>query len=182
MIDRNLIDRYVRPFYMSFLHGNLRWQDESQKPPFGLIKSAAREISDDTIQALLEEPAWRGRLTASWFVALGGRSQFIDQIGDLLIRSESVYSGQGYCLALGIIGGSESERRLVEYLVEYLPLEGRIYDQGWAVGALAACNQSRASRFLDAALWQDGGLSPQEGIDDFAELASYLRENRLIAP
>ena len=54
----------------------------------------------------------------------------------MLLASEMGYAGQGYCAALGVIGGDESARFLRSYLETYVPLRGRIYDQDWAIGAL----------------------------------------------
>lgn len=179
-----LRDEFVRPFYLSLLHGNFTFKITDDSTELGTrIVDAAKSISDTQLLRLLREREWRGRLTASWFVGLTSRSVFIEEIGQLLIGSEMVYAGQGYCLALGLIGGQTCRGLLSDYLREYLPLRGRIYDQLWAIGALCYLQPSPPEEFLDPQLWTEGTqqLDPAAGILEFAELVGYLKQNRFIA-
>ncbi len=119
---------------------------------------------------------------AAWFVGLTARTNFVDQIAELLLASEMTYSGQGYCVALGLIGGQACQGYLHKYLEKYLPFRGRFYDQTWAVGALAHIEAASAIEFLDPALWAEGNHSfdPLEEIRDFEDLATYLCDHRMI--
>jgi hypothetical protein len=180
----SIITRFVQPFYLSFLHGNFTRYEGTQSSDFSLsLGKAGKEISDGDLTLLLEEQEWRGRLTAAWFIGLTQRAGFVDRIGQLLLESELTYAGQGYCAALGLIGGTSSEHHLQAYLKEYLPLNGRIYDQTWAIGAMVYIKGALPQEFLDPLLWIDGKmkLDPSAGIKDFANVIDYLSKNKLTA-
>jgi len=176
-----LRDAFVVPFYMKLLHGNF-----SRASDAGLQKSlvdTASRVSDQQIERLLAEPEWRGRLCAAWFVGLRKRARFVEAIGERLLASETVYAGQGYCVALGLIANERCAEILRAYLARYLPLRGRFYDQEWAIGALAHVEGAPPQTFLGQSLWQEEGgrgLNPSEGIEDFGALVSYLRQHGMI--
>ena len=176
--------RFVGPFYSSLLNGNLmRWSEEPHKPrQLAPIGKAARKISDADLKLLFAQSEWRGRLTAAWFAGLTKRAKFVDTIGPLLLESELVYAGQGYCLAMGLIGGPKCEEYLCSYLKKYLPARGRVYNQTWAIGALAYLRGARPEEFLKPLLWEESSrnMDPEHGIKDFAGLISFLEKNRLI--
>jgi hypothetical protein len=178
-----LRDIFVRPFYLRLLHGNFT---RPRVPDGGSlaqeIVAAARTISDEQIERLLDEREWRGRLCAAWFIGLSKRAGFVSCIGQLLLASEMVYAGEGYCMALGLIGGKECTRLLHSYLEVYLPLNGRVYNQDWAIGALAYIEGAPPAEYLEQGLWRDGKyvMDPAEGIECFGEVASYLRQYRMI--
>ena len=180
----SLRSRLVRPFYMAFLHGNVRRRSAGELCRIREDLRGPIAASDSELVRLLEEPEWRGRLTAAWLVALTKRRHFVDRLGPLLLASEMCFAGQGYCVALGIIGGASAEGYLREYLHAYLPPNGRHYDQDWAIGALAHIAPIRYAEFLDPRLWGDpnDNLEPKEGIEDFAELIQFLSEERLTLP
>lgn len=142
-----LRDSFVRPFYLSLLGGRFTRTDARGGEGFAKrIEEAACAISDDQIERLLGQEEWRGRLAAAWFVGLSKRSKFVRRIADLLISSEVTYAGQGYCIALGLIGNDECVDGLRSYLAKFLPLNGRFYDQDWALGALALITGSPPPR------------------------------------
>jgi hypothetical protein len=130
----------------------------------------------------LDEREWRGRLCAAWFIGLSKRASFVPSIGQLLLASETVYAGQGYCIALGLIGGQECARLLHAYLKVYLPLNGRVYDQNWAVGALAYIEGAPPVEYLEQEFWRGDKyvMDPAEGTENFGEIVSYLRQYRMI--
>jgi hypothetical protein len=178
-----LRDAFVRPFYLRLLHGNCTRLSETDGDIFRrAAASAANAISDEQIRRLLTEREWRGRLCAAWFIGLSKRASFIHLIAAMLLASELVYAAQGYCAALGLIGGDESARVLCSYLETYLPLNGRIYNQDWAIGALAHVEGTPPPEFVEKALWRDGTyfLDPAEGIERFGEIVTYLRQYGII--
>jgi hypothetical protein len=180
---RQLRDVFVRPYYLRLLHGNFIWKKAgTDYPSAEQISDAARTISDSQIQELLQRREWRGRLAAAWYVGLTARTNFVDQIADLLLASEMTYSGQGYCVALGLIGGQACQSSLRKYLEKYLPLRGRFYDQTWAIGALGHIQAASAGEFFDPMLWTEGthSFDPREEIRNFEELVTYLRDHRMI--
>ena len=176
-------DAFVAPFYLRFLHGNFTRANEVEGAAFRqAVATAASEISDDQITCLLTEREWRGRLCAGWFVGLSGRFEFIPRISELLLASEMVYAGQGYCLALAVIGNEECANCLRAYLDKYLPLNDKIYNQDWAIGALAQVRGEAPLEYLQEAMWREGQnfVDPAQAITDFGELVSYLRHHRML--
>jgi hypothetical protein len=180
---RTLRDIFVRPFYLRLLHGNFTRPREAEGGNIGQeIAAAARTISDEQIEMLLNEREWRGRLCAAWFIGLCGRASFVPSIGKLLLASEMVYAGEGYCMALGLIRSQECADLLRSYLKTYLPLNGRVYNQHWAIGALAYIEGCPPVEYLGQELWRDGeyAMDPADGIESFGEIVSYLGQCRMI--
>jgi Family of unknown function (DUF6000) len=172
-----ILTEYVAPFYLSLLHGNIMRKDAKHALGLpALLSTAAKQITDAQLNCLLNEREWRGRLTAGWFIALTKRSSFVEKITGLLLASGQAFAGEGYCLALGLIGGRRCEEGLRAYLAKYLPLRGRIFDQQWAIGALAHIQGMPPQEFLEPSLWklERGELNPALGIEFFAELVNYL--------
>ena len=125
--------------------------------------------------SLLNGPDWRERLVGGWFVALTRRRSFVEEVGRLLWARERPFAGQGYCAALGILGGPRCEALLSGYLRAHLPPD-EIRDQGWAIGALAHISNRAAVEFMDKALWTGGSrqLDPDTGVQRFAQVLSHL--------
>ncbi len=183
-VNMELRVRWVLAIYLRLLHANfIREAEEEARGTRQAILAATHGIGDDEIRTLLEEREWRGRLSAGWFVGLGRRANFIPLVAERLLASEMTYSGQGYCLALGLIGGDEARHHLRTYLETYLPLRGRVYDQQWAIGALAHLEGAAPATFLDPYLWCEGDfeLDPQAGISSFSRIVEYLRRHGMIA-
>jgi len=181
---RLLRDEFVQPFYGALLHANFALEQARYSVTLSAqIGAAARAVSDPQLQLLLEQREWRGRLTAAWFVGLTGRARFVAKLAELLLASELTYAGQGYCVAMGLIGGFTCQCHLRDYLNKYLPLRGRFYDQTWAIGALAQIEGSPPRDFLEPTLWTDrkGRLDPGAAIKRFQDLVDYLHEHGIIA-
>ena len=179
----HLRETFVKPFYLK-LGGNfissLGGDDELRRR----LVEAARTISDQDLARLLKMREWRGRLMAAWFVGLSRRDSFVEQIAELLLSSDMVYAGQGYCFALGIIGGHSCKLHLRAYLEKYLPFEGRFYDQSWAIGALTYLEGAPPLEFLDPALWTDGTqvIDPWQGGRLFREIVEFIYDHRMVVP
>ncbi|MFF2008317.1 DUF6000 family protein [Streptomyces sp. NPDC058195] len=160
----NVIDRYVTPAaqgvgrYLHLLHGNFARDDESERTPFlQALSTAAREITDDELEILLESE-WRSRLTAAWLIGFDLREHFRDVLGDLLLASQLCFAGQGYCFALARFGTDEDAQHLAVYLDRYLRRPDCPYDQRWAISALlridSRTGSEHAARFLHpGGLW-----------------------------
>lgn len=77
----------------------------------------------------------------------------------MLLDSELVYAGQGYCFALARFGEPEDAEILAAYLDRYLPRKDCVYNQDRAIGALlhldAKLGTAHAQRFLGSeGLWR----------------------------
>ena len=176
-----ILERFVAPFYLKLLHGNFA-RDAGDRL-HDKIAEAARTISDPALDLLLRTSEWRGRLSAAWFIGLSGRTHYVDRLAELLIESELVYAGQGFCIALGLIGGSRSAAHLRRYLEAYLPPAGRDYDQEWAAGALKHILGTLPPDLSAPAMWNDGtvAIDAERGSIRVANIVSYLLAHEMIA-
>lgn len=138
--------------YLHLLGGNFtRTMPEPERTAFlHALYKAACEISDKDLEVLLESE-WRSRLTAAWLIATDKRDQFRGRLTELLLASELVYAGEGYCLALARFGTDRDAASIAAYLDRY-PTSEYAYNQDWALGALLHIDQKRgtshAARYL----------------------------------
>ncbi|MFE0730563.1 DUF6000 family protein [Streptomyces antibioticus] len=146
------------------------------------LGKAAGEISPRELGTLLDG-GWRERKTAAWLIAVAGRTEFRERLGELLLASEGPYAGQAYCVALATFGTSADADLLVAYLDRYLPRPDLYYDQTAALGALllldAKVGTDRTARFLaPGGLWQqwiDGPPSKErDDPDTYREFIGML--------
>ncbi|WP_406095952.1 DUF6000 family protein [Streptomyces sp. NBC_01013] len=155
-----LIRRYVTPDqrYLK-LGGSLLGMSGGDRAKFlRKLGRAACEISPRELDTLFDR-GWRERKTAAWLVAVAGRSEFRDRLGELLLASEGPYAGMAYCVALATFGTRADADLLVAYLDRYLRRPDLCYDQEAALGALllldARLGADHAARFLvPDGLWQ----------------------------
>ena len=158
---------------------------ERQRSAFlGSLVEAAARIADHELGVLFESE-WRARLTASWLVGVGRRSQFRTRIGELLLESRDIYAGQGYCFALARLGTSDDAEILAAYLDRYLRLPDCWYDQHWAIGALLHLDDrlgtQHATPFLQpGGLWQQwakGGPAPTDTRQQVDRLCALVEQS-----
>ncbi|MEU7899989.1 DUF6000 family protein [Nonomuraea sp. NPDC049152] len=126
----------------------------------------ARRITDDDLEMLLAFD-WRSRLTAAWLIGLDRRTQFRERLGTLLLESEMVYAGGGYCFALARFAEDSDAAILIAYLDRYLPRLDCYYDQHDAMGALLRLDErlgtDHAARFLvPDGLWERSAMREQD--------------------
>jgi len=170
-----LIRRYVTPGrrYLK-LGGSLLGMSQRDRTKFlRNLGQAADEISPRELHTLLDG-GWRERKTAAWLVAVAGRFEFRDRLGELLLASEGPYAGQAYCVALAIFGTQADADLLVAYLDLYLRRPDLYYDQTAALGALLLLDvklgADYAAQFLAPdGLWQrwiDGPPSKDREVPD----------------
>ncbi|GII34169.1 DUF6000 family protein [Planotetraspora mira] len=167
------VERYVVPGegalrrYLNLLHGNFLELPELERSQFGRdLATSARQISDDEL-ALLLDGEWRSRLTAAWLIGIGRRTHFRDRLAEMLLNSELVYSGQGYCFAFARFADESAAAALVAYLGRYLPDPDCYYDQHWAIGALLHLDErlstEHASHFLaPEGLWARSAMRDRD--------------------
>jgi hypothetical protein len=157
----------VRPGRYWALGGRVLALSGTERAEFGLaLGRDAWQITDRELSTLLDSE-WRSRITAAWLIGLDRRTQFRARLGELLLNSELVYAGQGYCLALARFGTAADAAILSSYLDKYLPRADCFYDQHWAIGALlhldSRLGSSRASRFLEpGGPWDKSAMRGQD--------------------
>lgn len=135
------IDRYViageSRRYAKLLHGNFAGlMGAAEREVFlRALAEDAQQITDDELELLLGAD-WRPRITAAWLIGADRRDRFRARIRELLLESDLVFAGQGYCFALARFGTFADAEILVSYLDRYLPRLDLRYDQLWALAAL----------------------------------------------
>lgn len=155
-----LIHRFVTPGrrYLRLGGSSMRLSGPERELFVGELVQAASEITPAEL-GILFGGGWRERKTASWLVAIAGRTEFRSRIGELLLASEGPYAGKAYCVTLAMFGTCADADLLCRYLDHYLLRPDLDYDQGLALGALlhldATLGTEHASRYLAVGgLWQ----------------------------
>jgi len=120
------IDRYVAPFYRGK-------KDRKYRESYLVVRD---ELNEQVISRLLGEFNWRPRSVGAEFCLIRGLTQFEDNIGKLLLRSDVCYSGHNYCLTLADFGSEKAIEYLDKYLEYYLKQPDLWFDQSSALAAL----------------------------------------------
>ena len=180
---RQIERRFVAPFYMDALYGNLVARASSASRQDEIVREmrfAAPEVTLDTAVYLWSR-GWREALMASWWAAVWQWPETVDQVEPLLIPSRSSFEGQAHCLALTRVRSPRSRAVLMRYLDEYLPGPDLAYDQPWAMAALTlACADAAEpvpGQYLEA--WQQWKSGKQHADQD--ELVARLDRMRVLA-
>ncbi|QIG44563.1 hypothetical protein G5V58_18825 [Nocardioides anomalus] len=154
------VARYVVPErrYLRLLHG--AFLDDADADAFvQALRSDAARVSDDELDLLLGHE-WRARLTAAWLVAADRRAAYVDPLGGHLLRDESTYAGQGYCVALAAVGGAPARGHLLAYLERLRSLSDVRSDREWALAALLVADRRDGSTDAGPFVTGDGRAEP----------------------
>ena len=127
-LSEEFIEKWVIPFYMTSL---------SSKSFLQNLRPIAQELSKEVVELLLGDFNWRSRIVGAWFSAIKPYIEFEQTIGNLLLRSDVCYAGNGYCLALASFNTPTSIEFLCKYLAYYLNRPELWFDQDVAMGAIA---------------------------------------------
>ncbi|MEU9918022.1 DUF6000 family protein [Streptomyces sp. NPDC051001] len=154
-----LVRRFVTPGrrYMRLGGSSLQLSGPERDLFMRELAQAAGEITPAELGILLEG-GWRECRTASWLIAVAGRTEFRSRIGELLLASAGPYGGS-YCITLATFGTSADADLVCRYLDRYLPQPELAYDRTFALSTLlhldAVLGTERASPYLaDGGLWQ----------------------------
>lgn len=155
----DLVRRFVTPGrrYMRLGGSSLQLGGPERDLFVRELVQAAGEITPAELGILLEG-GWRECRTASWLIAVAGRTEFRSRIGELLLASEGPYGG-AYCITLATFGTNADADLVCRYLDRYLPQPELAYDRTFALSTLlhldAVLGTERASPYLAAGgLWQ----------------------------
>ncbi|MFG3013910.1 DUF6000 family protein [Streptomyces cinerochromogenes] len=184
----DLVRRFVTPGrrYLRLGGSFLRLSGPERELFVRELVQAAGEITPAEL-GILFEGGWRERRTASWLVAVAGRTEFRSRIGELLLAGGGPY-GAAYCITLATFGTSADADLLCRYLDRYLLRPDLGYDQTFPLSTLlhldAARGTDRASRYLAAGgLWQQWSdampgmvRDPQEYRQVVDQLCSFASE------
>ncbi|AXB42490.1 DUF6000 family protein [Amycolatopsis albispora] len=156
----DVYDRYVvgageRPRYSQLLHANFVGLGPGRDEFVRQLIEAAGQVTDDELTRLLADD-WRSKITAAWLIGVGRRAGFRQRIGELLLESQYVYAGQGYCYALARLGTTADAAILATYLDRYLRRLDARYDQEWALAALRRVDAGLGQRYATQFTWPGG--------------------------
>ncbi|MFA5667893.1 MAG: DUF6000 family protein [Balneolaceae bacterium] len=166
-MDSAFIDTFVLPF-----HEKLKPISGNEDIIIARTKPIINEITPEIVIPLLNSTNWRYKMVGTYFVALKDLLLFEEEIGDLLFRSEAVYVGRSYCVALANFGTEESINYLHNYLDFYLNEKKLKFDQGFAMGALAYLDQKNDTNELERHLgqWKDYTIDkPTWNLDEYID-------------
>ena len=128
--------RFVAPFYLQCLHGNLvSLNPDEQYQLVQEMRAVAPQVTLDVANALWAAD-WRSAWMASWWAGVRRWPNAVAAVAPLLIPSRFVYSGQGHCFALSRVADLAAQDLLLRYLDTYLPQTDAYFDQEWAMAAL----------------------------------------------
>ncbi|MFF4321417.1 DUF6000 family protein [Streptomyces sp. NPDC001568] len=185
---RDLVRRFVMPGrrYQRLGGNSLRLSGPERDLFMRELVEAAREITPAELSMLLEG-GWRERTTASWLVAVAGRTEFRSRIGELLLADGGPYHGS-LCIVLATFGTSADADLVCRYLDRYLPQPDLRWDRTGALSTLlhldAILGTERAAPYLAAGgLWQQWAdatpntvRDPQEYQQVVDQLCSFAGE------
>ena len=123
------------PLYMQLFRGG---NDETL---LNALVPLRDEIDPSVVTTLLAYSGWRPRLVGAWLAALREMTEFDDHIGRLLVRSDVMKAGMGYCLALARFNTDRARDYLVSYLEYYLGRPELWFEQDVAMAALVYLDQ-----------------------------------------
>ncbi|MFD5572762.1 DUF6000 family protein [Streptomyces cadmiisoli] len=155
-----LVRRYVTPQrrYLKLGGSLLRMQSPAYDRFMRDLCEDAGLITPNEIAKLLEG-SWRERRTAAWLVAVSRRTEFREDLGQLLLASEVCCVGLAYSVTLASFGTARDADLLAAYLDRYLRRPDLAYDQTVVMGALQFTDLNlgggKADRFRQpGGLWQ----------------------------
>ncbi|MFF1297490.1 MULTISPECIES: DUF6000 family protein [unclassified Streptomyces] len=163
----DLVRRFVTPGrrYMRLGGSSLQLRGPERDLFMRELAQAAGEITPAELGILLEG-GWRECRTASWLIAVAGRTEFRSRIGELLLASGGPYGG-AYCITLATFGTSADADLICRYLDRYLPQPELAYDRTFALSTLlhldAVLGTERASPYLAAGGLCEGPRSSRTG-------------------
>lgn len=134
MAERSAAELYVVEVYGRVLHANFLY-DADLDGFVARITEQAADMTDAEIESLLTYSNWRDRIVGAYLAGFGRRTALRDTIGALLLASDHIYAGQGYCFALAAFGEEADADWLAAFLDRWLRTSER-YEQPWALGAL----------------------------------------------
>ncbi|PSR55089.1 hypothetical protein AHMF7605_17050 [Adhaeribacter arboris] len=177
-LTKDFIDKFVNPIYLN-LKGLGNKKDILQNE----IKEVFKDINSKVVSTLLGDFNWRTRSVGAFFAAIKNLTEFQDEIGRLLLKSEVCYAGTSYCLTLADINNQNSIDYLNQYLAYYLTQNELRFDQGAAMGAIAYLDKQNGTDELKKHLdkWNDF-VSDKENwdlkrsIDHFEKNITALKE------
>jgi Family of unknown function (DUF6000) len=172
--------KWVHPFYLNLL--NL-YKVESKL--VAAMSPLLSEVNEELVLDLLSQFDWRPRLVGAYLVALRRLSGLETVIGQLLLRSDVCYAGQGYCVAIAELNSSAGVEFLSKYLDYYLGQVNLWFDQGEAMAAIHYLDTVNQTNLLaryrepwDRYVANKPNWSLERSVQNFQERLSFVKAVR----
>ena len=120
-IDQSFLEEWVIPFYFNLAKTEEKWINR--------FAEIVPKITDEIILKNLGNFNWRTRSTGAFFSALKDKKEFIDIIGNHLLKSEVCYAGKTYAKTLAYFNDEIGNNYLERYLDYYLKETSLFFDQ-----------------------------------------------------
>lgn len=138
-LSKNFINKYVIPFYMK------KMDTTEFREQFLAINDT---VNNEIVAKLLGDFNWRTRSVGAKFATLGDMTEYEDNIGKLLLRSDTCYAGHYYCLALASFSSTAAIDYLQQYLEYYLRQPNLWFDQSSAMAALSYISTAKSENLI----------------------------------
>jgi hypothetical protein len=125
-------------------------QNPSEHSYVDHLRSNGASISVSLVEDLLHDFNWRTRSVGAIYAAYKDYTEFIETIGNHMLKSEVCFAGKSYATALGYFGGADSKRYLCQYLDYYLTRKDLYFDQAEALSALRYIDVDAADSYQKA--------------------------------
>jgi Family of unknown function (DUF6000) len=168
--DDNVHARWVAPFYLDLMGAHFVRLPPAKQVAFATsVQSALATVSPAILTAMLQDPNWRTRCVAAWFIGFLRADAFHHMVCAGL--HQHPFHAEPYCFALARFGDRHAATCLVRYLSHSLASE-QIADESeslsvdWALASLQWLDHQQGTHTADAflvphGLWQqfvDDGL------------------------
>jgi hypothetical protein len=164
--DQEFINKWILPFYLTWMKDAEEFLKHYQP--------IRKEIDKNLVTDLLVWFNWRSRLVGAYFAAIEGLTSLTEHIGRLLLRSDVVYAGDGYALALATFNSQQAIEFLNKYLSHYLDRTDLVFNQGEVMSAMIYLDKVNNTNLADKYLpkWQNfenqnSSISLAKELDEF---------------
>ena len=172
--DEDFYEKFVEPFYAVRIINLPDFKKDYIK-----IK---KEVNSEIVKRIIGENNWREKIVGAFFCAIENLTEFEDIIGISFLKSEFVYQGKGFALALASFSSEKSINYLKKYLDYYLTRQDLEYDQNYAMSALKWIDEKTKSEHTEEykqkyAEWEKGSKRKFESYyNEFTEQMLIIEE------
>jgi len=151
MADWTFHPRYVSPFYLAFMGGNLaRETPLARQALLAQFRACVADLGAPQLREMLRS-SWRASTVAAWFIAAGRHRSLLADVEDFLRRRPGHVAPT--CLCLAHLGGATAQAALAAYVERPHPCDESLAPE-WALAAWSHLSgeppEGRRSAFVDA--------------------------------
>jgi predicted RNA-binding protein with RPS1 domain len=172
------LKEWTLPYYMELNRPWIQKHSNHTDGELPLIQEKLVEdycqIDESLVSRLLAHFNWRTRIAGAYFAAIKNYTQFEEQIGRLLLKSDLCFAATGYCIAIARFNTEQGRNFLKQYLRYYLTKPNLYFEQSFVLQTLLcldSLNQTKhALEFRE--LWKGFLMSQMK--DHYEETPEYI--------